>query len=113
MVFTEQREYPCKEGVGYITLDFSHNILPQLLEILYERHIQSLLVEGGTTLLQSFIDASLWDEIHVETAPIVIEKGIEAPILPAQLIPESRTLSGHRRDFYRKDGNSVSTVSFT
>lgn len=112
LVFTEHRDYPCKEKVEYITLDFSHDILPQLLGVLYERHIQSLLVEGGTTLLQSFIDASLWDEIHVETAPIVLEKGIKAPILPTQLIPESRVFSGHKRDLYRKEGKSSPTVLF-
>lgn len=110
LVFTEHKDPPYKKGVEYITLDFSHDILPQLLGVLYERRIQSLLVEGGATLLQSFIDASLWDEIHVETAPLMLEKGIEAPILPVRQIPESRIFSGHRRDFYKKEGKSSSTV---
>ena len=46
---------------------------------LYERGIQSLLVEGGSALLQSFIDADLWDEAFVEVSPIRLVSGVKAP----------------------------------
>lgn len=39
------------------------------LSKLYSQGITSLLVEGGPTLLQSFIDAGMWDAAQVETAP--------------------------------------------
>ena len=57
------------ETVGqtsYIQLSPDKPFLPQLLDDLYQRRIQSVLVEGGgTTLLQSFMDAGLWDEMRV------------------------------------------------
>ena len=48
---------------------------------LYERNIQSLLVEGGAKVLQSFIDLGLWDEAYVETGTQTISDGIPAPTL--------------------------------
>ncbi len=44
--------------------------LQRLLEKLYSEHgITSVLVEGGASVLQQFIDAGLFDEIYVETSP--------------------------------------------
>lgn len=63
----------------YIKIDFSKNIIPQILGELYSRGITSLMVEGGTKTLQSFIDCNAWDEIRREVSPIVIEEGITAP----------------------------------
>lgn len=63
----------------YIKIDFSENIIPQILKELYSRGVTSLMVEGGTKTLQSFIDCGVWDEIRREVSPIVIEEGITAP----------------------------------
>ena len=57
----------------------------EALSHLYEEKKQSLIVEGGAKTLQSFLDAGLWDEIRIETAPFTVSKGIEAPQLPANL----------------------------
>ncbi len=53
---------------------------------LTEHSRQSLIVEGGPTTLQAFIDADLWDEIRVETAPFTIRDGVEAPQVPAHAV---------------------------
>ena len=51
-----------------------------MLYSLYENDIQSVLVEGGTKTLQSFIDSSLWDEARIITNEnLIIENGINAP----------------------------------
>lgn len=44
--------------------------LPEAMHMLYEQNFLSLLVEGGPTLLKSFIKAGLWDLIRIETAPV-------------------------------------------
>ena len=81
LVFTE-KEKAAEENLEYITLDFSKDILPQILTVLYEKKIQSLLVEGGTTLLQSFIDSCLWDEMFVEHSEKVLGEGVKSPVIP-------------------------------
>ena len=52
-----------------------------MLAHLYKLNIQSVLVEGGAQLLQSFIDADLWNEARVITGNIFLEKGIKSPDL--------------------------------
>lgn len=66
-------------NIEYIQLNFSTDILPQVMQILYDRKIQSLLVEGGSKLLQSFIDLDLWDEGYVEHTPHILNKGVTCP----------------------------------
>lgn len=61
-----------------------------LLSRLYEEKIQSLIVEGGRTTLQSFIDGGWWDEIRVETAPLVVSGGTPAPTLPNDIYIDSQ-----------------------
>ena len=69
LIFTEKQQ-PEKKNITYITINFNHNPLKQIMEALYQRKIQSLLVEGGRQLLQSFIDNELWDEAYIEKCPI-------------------------------------------
>lgn len=78
LVFTE-KEYLSKKNITYITIDFNHNPLTQIMEELYQRKIQSLLVEGGSQLLQSFIDNELWDEAYIEKCPNRLHSGVKAP----------------------------------
>lgn len=52
-----------------------------LMSELHRRNIQSLIVEGGTRLLQSFIESNLWDEARIETSPIQLCSGVKAPII--------------------------------
>jgi diaminohydroxyphosphoribosylaminopyrimidine deaminase/5-amino-6-(5-phosphoribosylamino)uracil reductase len=59
----------------------SRKSLQQQMHLLYEKQIQSLIVEGGAKLLQSFLSENLWDEIQVEVSPILLNKGIAAPAL--------------------------------
>jgi len=45
----------------------NENMIPDIMNMLYQRNIISLFVEGGTHLLGSFIDTGLWDEMRVIT----------------------------------------------
>lgn len=63
--------------------------IDEALDYLSAEHLQSLLVEGGSQTLQSFLERNLWDEIRVETAPFVVHQGVSAPALPKHLQPIS------------------------
>ncbi|MBO4690922.1 MAG: bifunctional diaminohydroxyphosphoribosylaminopyrimidine deaminase/5-amino-6-(5-phosphoribosylamino)uracil reductase RibD [Paludibacteraceae bacterium] len=68
---------------------------PFILSDLAQRNIHSILVEGGTTLLNHILETGLWDEAHVEVAPeLTIGSGVAAPSIA---LPETYdTLDGHR-----------------
>jgi len=58
------------------------DLLSELLKSLHELQLQSVLVEGGAKLLQSFIDKSLWDEARViRNEQLTIGSGLDAPQL--------------------------------
>lgn len=78
--------------------DFSRPVLPQLLADLHAQGVQSLIVEGGAQTLQSFLEADLWDEIRVETAPQTVLGGTPAPCVPPCAVLK-------RQDDY--DGNII------
>lgn len=75
--------------------------LPEQLHGLWAEGVQTLLVEGGRQTHQSFIDADLWDEAYVETAPFPLgAPGIPAPVLPRCTPDRQWQWAGHRMDFY-------------
>lgn len=78
LVFTEAAQ-KSEANIEYLTVDFQQDILPHIMATLYSRGLQSLLVEGGSLLLQSFIDADLWDEIFVEESPVLLHFGVKSP----------------------------------
>lgn len=67
----------------------------EILQDLYARGIQSLLVEGGAKLLQSFIDKGLWDEACIETAPFCLDEGVAAPILKNEQLRSEQNIGGN------------------
>lgn len=72
------KEHPCFDGLDFSN---SNDVPAQIVEWLYKQGMQSLMVEGGAKTLQGFIDAGLWDEIRVETVPVVVSGGTKAPHL--------------------------------
>lgn len=55
------------------------NILLEIIQDLQNRKIQSLIVEGGSQLLQSFIALNLWDEARIFKSANTFQSGIKAP----------------------------------
>ena len=73
-----------------------------ILEDLAGRGIHSIMVEGGTTLLNHIIETGLWDEMHVEVAPeITIGEGVAAP---------SVNFDDFNGDFEVVDGHKLYTI---
>ena len=53
--------------------------IEMVLEFLWKAGIHSVFVEGGTQLLNQFIEKDLWDEALVFTGPIDFQNGLKAP----------------------------------
>ena len=66
--------------------------LQQTIEDLYLHGVQSLIVEGGRQTHETFIAAGLYDEIRIETSPIVVTDGTPAAHLPANVHLRRQTI---------------------
>jgi diaminohydroxyphosphoribosylaminopyrimidine deaminase/5-amino-6-(5-phosphoribosylamino)uracil reductase len=82
-------------------IDSKEDILTQLLNNCHQQNIQSILVEGGAKLLQSFINANLWDEARVITNnALSIREGLDAPQLSnVKLFQEEKILDDTIRHY--------------
>jgi diaminohydroxyphosphoribosylaminopyrimidine deaminase/5-amino-6-(5-phosphoribosylamino)uracil reductase len=69
-----------ENGIGFERVclnkeDFVRNMLNDL----YKRHIASVIIEGGSQVLNSFIELEIWDEARVFTSNQRFEEGVKAP----------------------------------
>ena len=88
IVFTVM-EAPQDSEIEYIRIK-KNTGLEEILMILGEKGIISMIVEGGGELLKSFIDLDLWDEARVFTGNFNFHSGIKAPVI---LKPANETMS--------------------
>jgi diaminohydroxyphosphoribosylaminopyrimidine deaminase/5-amino-6-(5-phosphoribosylamino)uracil reductase len=74
-----------KEKIGlneFVMIKDEANLIEELLQLLYKKGIQSLIVEGGALLLQSFIENNCWHEAHViKNTELMLKEGISSPAL--------------------------------
>ncbi|WP_339754031.1 bifunctional diaminohydroxyphosphoribosylaminopyrimidine deaminase/5-amino-6-(5-phosphoribosylamino)uracil reductase RibD [uncultured Winogradskyella sp.] len=83
-------------------IDFNKPIAIQIADILYKRNINSVIIEGGSQTLQTFINEGLWDEARVFIGITEFKDGTNAPKLNGILISESKFKSDLLR-VYAKD----------
>ncbi len=91
LVFTEFRKTEAG-NIKYFKIDFSEKVIKQILDQLHVLNIQSVIIEGGTPLLQNFLKENLWDEAKVFVNPtknFVI--GIKAPELNLSKVLKERS----------------------
>lgn len=71
-----------------------------ILKKLYEDGIQTVLVEGGAELLQSFIDSGKWDECYIEKGAFTLCGEVKAPVLSNAVLKGVNTDFGQRIEEY-------------
>lgn len=70
-----------KTNIIYKNIIFDNNFAENLLKYLYSENIQSIIIEGGTQTIQSFINQNLWDEARIFSNNIKFLNGVKAPKL--------------------------------
>lgn len=78
-ILINQKKETIENNIDYVKLNFQENPATQILKVLYQFKIQSVIIEGGTQTLQYFIQSNLWDEARVFSAAIPLIRGIKAP----------------------------------
>ena len=98
IVFTS-KDNSSAQNLEYIKIDFDQDMLDQILVHLYAKQIQSVMVEGGAMLLNSFIDVQLWDEARILVGNKTFN-GIPAPEIDGKPISKD-TVGDDRLLIYR------------
>jgi diaminohydroxyphosphoribosylaminopyrimidine deaminase/5-amino-6-(5-phosphoribosylamino)uracil reductase len=87
------------ENLRYVRI----NDINDIINDLYKKKVQSLVVEGGAITLNLFISAGLWDEARVFTSPLLFDFGVSAPTLTGT--PSSKTPVGDNEYFLYQNFN--------
>lgn len=82
-----------ESNAKFVQLDFSNNVVDQIVNYLYQNNIQSLIVEGGAITLNEFLKADLWDEARVFCGNMKLGGGIKAPKLDVTAYKEETVLN--------------------
>ncbi len=94
IIFTEINDASkYKESISYELIDFSEAIASQICAVLLKHSITSVIIEGGSKTIQTFIDEGLWDEARIFKGNISFAGGTKAPIIPGRLLRTTSVLS--------------------
>ena len=80
-------------NIEFIDWNLKQKIAQQICDVLYNRNINSIIIEGGAKTLQTFIDEDLWDEARIFIGNSEFNEGTKAPKLKGNLISESKILN--------------------
>lgn len=91
-----------KGNITYARIDKDNSIVKEIIHAVFQFNIQSILIEGGARLLQSFIDEGMWDEARVITAAeLEMDAGLDAPVLTSAEATGKKTLGRDQIQFYK------------
>jgi diaminohydroxyphosphoribosylaminopyrimidine deaminase/5-amino-6-(5-phosphoribosylamino)uracil reductase len=102
IIFNTIREEQ-RGNIYFCKLENEKDLLPAILKKLYSLQIQSVLVEGGKTLHESFLQSGNWDELR---RIIALEKnlpeGYPAPALLEMSPVDSAQILTDRIDYFKQ-----------
>ncbi|MEE2931709.1 MAG: bifunctional diaminohydroxyphosphoribosylaminopyrimidine deaminase/5-amino-6-(5-phosphoribosylamino)uracil reductase RibD [Bacteroidota bacterium] len=78
-----------ESNIKFMKLNFNNSI-ENILNKLHESKIQSVIIEGGSKTLKSFIDRKIWDEARIFTAKKILYKGLYAPKIHGKVISNKK-----------------------
>jgi len=99
IVFTAKKNKESLPNLFFQTADINTDELGDLLLKMYERKIQSVIVEGGADLMESFVKQNIWDEARVFIGNRFFGNGVKAP-----------HITDHYDSFEKVDDNDLYVV---
>ncbi len=96
---THQEKY--QKQCTYEVINFDHELVQNICKVLHKHNVTSVLIEGGTKTLQTFIDSNLWDEARVFIGNSKFKKGLAAPTLNRPLFSKTRIQEDKLQIFYK------------
>lgn len=79
IIFSEEENCLNSENCIYEFSIFDTHLIENILNNLFKKNIQSVIIEGGTYTLQQFIDTNLWDEARIFISEDYGVEGIKKP----------------------------------
>lgn len=92
-----------QQNLTYVPIDFSKDVINQILAQLYQNNLASVIIEGGQNTLQHFINENLWDEARVFESQSKLKSGIKAPKFTSKSSQTIKILDNQLKYYYNED----------
>jgi diaminohydroxyphosphoribosylaminopyrimidine deaminase/5-amino-6-(5-phosphoribosylamino)uracil reductase len=95
------------DNLLFYKLDKEQSIVTAILEACYNLKLQSILIEGGNKLAESFINEGTWDEAKViENTHLIIDNGLRSPLLANHRLVFSESIATDIITYYQNKGQN-------
>ncbi|MEO6404908.1 MAG: bifunctional diaminohydroxyphosphoribosylaminopyrimidine deaminase/5-amino-6-(5-phosphoribosylamino)uracil reductase RibD [Ferruginibacter sp.] len=103
-----------EDNLLYYKTSEEENLLAVIINLMHQRQLTSLIVEGGKELLESFIKEDLWDEARIIIAKkMAISNGIKAPLLTNAMIDRCEKLDEDEIQYFIHNVAEEKTAAIT
>ncbi len=109
LIINEKRSYQ-EKNFEYIRLEFNEKLLQEIMHELFIRNIQSVIIEGGKMLIDSFLKANLWDEARIITGNKVFRQGVHAPVIRSTAV-FTETIRDDQLTIYKNDKDFLPSIT--
>lgn len=88
----------------YIKIEENNKQEEQILNILFEKGIGSIIIEGGKKTIEKFVSKNLWDEMNIIIGNKMFYSGTKSPIIPYYTYNNVEQIGDNRIEyFYNKN----------
>ncbi|WOD43661.1 bifunctional diaminohydroxyphosphoribosylaminopyrimidine deaminase/5-amino-6-(5-phosphoribosylamino)uracil reductase RibD [Hwangdonia lutea] len=98
IISSKTKDHSPKENnlnLKHIDWSLKSSIARQICDVLFQKNINSVIIEGGAKTLQTFIDENLWNEARVFTGNTLFKDGVKAPHFSGKLVSEEKIMTDH------------------
>ncbi len=107
IIITEQKNLQSTENLTFKNCIFDSELAQTICNIGYEHNIQSIIVEGGTQTIQTFMDAKIWDEARIFKGKSKLSEGILAPKIDLSFSNRQSIINDELVTLYAYDHNDT------
>ena len=97
-----------KNNIEFYKINEQQSTTEAVLECLYKKQINSIIIEGGSKTLQYFINTGFWDEARVITnTSLFLNKGVKIPLLHNPKLISSVNIFTDNIQFFVKNNDDA------
>lgn len=94
------------DNIIFYKVEEGKSITEGIITCLYQQQINAVIIEGGATTIQYFLDVNLWDEaIVITNKNMKIKTGISSPKIKNENLLYSENIFTDKIDFYKQNNN--------
>ncbi|MCX7986958.1 MAG: bifunctional diaminohydroxyphosphoribosylaminopyrimidine deaminase/5-amino-6-(5-phosphoribosylamino)uracil reductase RibD [Bacteroidales bacterium] len=111
VIFSQKNNNQFLDHVQYVQIPFE-DMPAEVMDYCFRNNIQSVIIEGGSKVLTSFITRNLWDEARVFKGDKVFEHGIAAPKIDCRPQYTLRLGNAMLAYYFNDEWSSIANIDY-